>query len=61
MTTFTARSSNKPRVPDGQSLSGFVRIMTHRRIFTEPTSPERAWEAVDALLAAPAGHGASPG
>jgi uncharacterized protein len=35
-------------------LSGFVRIITNRRIFTEPTSAEEAWTAVDALLAAPA-------
>ena len=35
-------------------LSGFVRVMTNRRIFAEPTSPDEAWEAVDSLLAAPA-------
>ena len=35
-------------------LSGFVRVVTNRRIFTEPTKPEEAWEAVDALLEAPA-------
>jgi len=36
------------------ALGGFVRIMTNRRIFTEPTSSREAWEAVDALLSAPA-------
>lgn len=36
------------------SLAGFVRVMTNRRIFTEPTSFHDASEAVDALLAAPA-------
>lgn len=35
-------------------LSGFVRLVTNRRIFTEPTAISEAWEAVDALLAAPA-------
>jgi uncharacterized protein len=35
-------------------LSGFVRVVTNRRIFTEPTSPNETWEAVDSLLAAPA-------
>jgi uncharacterized protein len=35
-------------------LSGFVRVMTNRRIFTEPTSSDTAWAAVEALLAAPA-------
>jgi uncharacterized protein len=36
------------------ALSGFVRVVTNRRIFTEPTSASRAWEAVGELLAAPA-------
>ncbi len=36
------------------ALSGFVRVMTNRRIFAEPTSWDDAWEAVDDLLAAPA-------
>ena len=35
-------------------LSGFVRLMTNRRIFTEATSSDEAWEAVDVLLEAPA-------
>ncbi|MGH3466517.1 MAG: TA system VapC family ribonuclease toxin [Thermocrispum sp.] len=35
-------------------LSGFVRVITNRRIFATPTSPEDAWRAVDTLLAAPA-------
>jgi toxin-antitoxin system PIN domain toxin len=34
--------------------SGFVRLVTNRRIFAEPSTPEEAWAAVDALLAAPA-------
>jgi toxin-antitoxin system PIN domain toxin len=39
-------------IPD-LGLVGFVRIMTSRRIFAEPTSADDAWTAVDALLAAP--------
>jgi toxin-antitoxin system PIN domain toxin len=35
-------------------LSGFVRVVTNRRIFREPTTSEEVWQAVDALLAAPA-------
>lgn len=35
-------------------LSGFVRVVTNRRIFVEPTDPDDAWRAVDALLSAPA-------
>jgi toxin-antitoxin system PIN domain toxin len=40
-------------VPD-LVLAWFMRIVTNRRIFTEPMSADEAWEAVDALLAAPA-------
>jgi uncharacterized protein len=39
-------------IPD-LALAGFVRVMTNRRIFAEPTSAAEAWAAVDALLAAP--------
>jgi uncharacterized protein len=42
-------------------LSGFARIMTSRRIFTEPTSPAKVWQAIDALLAAPATMQLRPG
>lgn len=42
-------------------LSGFARVITNRRIFAEPTSPEEAWQAVDALVAAPAAMLVSPG
>jgi len=35
-------------------LSGFVRVMTNRRIFREPTAAQTAWAAVDALLTASA-------
>ena len=36
------------------TLSGFLRVVTSRRIFAAPTSPEEAWAAVDALVQAPA-------
>lgn len=36
------------------ALSGFVRVVTNRRIFSEPTGAEEAWAAVAALLGAPA-------
>ena len=36
------------------TLSGFVRVVSNRRIFSEPTSADEAWRAVDALIAAPA-------
>lgn len=42
-------------------LSGFLRVMTSRRIFAEPTAPEQVWQAVDRLLAAPAAMRLQPG
>lgn len=47
-------------IPD-LTLGGFVRIVTNRRIFTEPTDTDEAWAAVDALLSAPAVMRLSPG
>lgn len=47
-------------VPD-VVLSGFIRVMTNRRIFFEPTAPEQVWQAVDRLLAAPAVMPLHPG
>jgi len=43
------------------ALGGFVRVMTNRRIFTDPTSSDEAWEAVDALIGAPAAMQLRPG
>lgn len=42
-------------------LSGYLRIVTNRRIFTEPTTPQDAWESVEALLGAPATMQLRPG
>jgi toxin-antitoxin system PIN domain toxin len=42
-------------------LSGFIRLMTNRRIFARPTQPDEAWAAADALLAAPAAMALRPG
>ena len=47
-------------IPD-LALAGFVRVITNRRVFTEPTSPDGAWAAVDALLAAPSVMRLTPG
>jgi uncharacterized protein len=43
------------------ALGAFVRVITNRRIFMEPTSSDEAWHAVDALLAAPAAMQLRPG
>jgi toxin-antitoxin system PIN domain toxin len=42
-------------------LSGFLRVITNRRIFTEPTSRVHALQYVDALLRAPAAVPLRPG
>lgn len=47
-------------IPD-VALAGFSRVMTNRRIFSEPTSADEAWTAVDALLAAPSVMRLAPG
>jgi toxin-antitoxin system PIN domain toxin len=35
-------------------LAGFLRVMTNRRVFSEPTAPHEAWLMVARLLQAPA-------
>ena len=42
-------------------LSGFIRVITNRRVFVEPTRAQDAWAAVAALLAAPAAMRLPPG
>ena len=42
-------------------LSGFMRVITNRRVFIEPTPPDQAWQAVEALMVAPAAMRLSPG
>lgn len=55
-----ANSDEPLGLPDAV-LSGFVRVMTNRRIFTEPTSSDRVWADVDALLESPAAMPLRPG
>jgi toxin-antitoxin system PIN domain toxin len=42
-------------------LSGFLRVITNRRVFASPTPAADAWERVDELLAAPAATPLHPG
>lgn len=42
-------------------MSGFIRVVTHPRIFTPPASIERAFEFADALLAQPSALVVAPG
>lgn len=55
-----ANSDELLGVPD-QVASGFVRVVTNRRVFNEPSSPLEAWAAVDSLLNAPATMQLLPG
>lgn len=52
---FLERLANgdEPLALSDAVLAGFVRVVTNRRIFSEPTGTAEAWEAIDALLAAP--------
>ena len=43
------------------ALSGYLRVITNRRIFTEPTTPSNAWDSLEALIAAPATMRLRPG
>jgi toxin-antitoxin system PIN domain toxin len=42
-------------------LAGFLRVVTNRRVFVEPTAPELAWQLVGQLVAAPAAVVLHPG
>lgn len=42
-------------------LSGFLRVVTHPRVFTDPTPPEDARSFVDALRGAPNCVATNPG
>ncbi|HEY5727017.1 MAG TPA: TA system VapC family ribonuclease toxin [Acidimicrobiia bacterium] len=42
-------------------LAGFLRVITNRRIFTEPTTPAEAWGMIGELLSAPAAVFLRPG
>ena len=42
-------------------MSGFIRVVTHPRVFVPPAPVERAFEFVDALLAQPSSVLVAPG
>lgn len=49
-----ARTAAEPLGIPRIVASGFLRIVTHPRVFREPTPPAIAWAFVDALYASPA-------
>lgn len=55
-----ANDAESLAIPD-LVLSGFARVVTNRRVFVEPSTPEQAWSAIDRLLAAPAAQRLSAG
>lgn len=48
-----ARTGAEPLGVPRLVASGFLRIVTHPRVFREPTPPAVAWSFVDALYASP--------
>lgn len=56
-----ARTGNEPLGISELVLSAFVRIVTHHRIFREPTPPAAALEFCGAVLASPAVVPVRPG
>ncbi len=56
-----ARSGPEPLGLMDLVLSGFLRVVTHPRIFREPTPLATALEFVDALRGSPAAHPLQPG
>ncbi|HKY16982.1 MAG TPA: TA system VapC family ribonuclease toxin [Microthrixaceae bacterium] len=56
-----ARSRSEPLAVPGIVVSGFLRVVTHPRVFVEPTPVAEALGFVDALLASPASTWAEPG
>lgn len=56
-----ARRDDEPLALSGLVLSGFMRVVTHHRIFREPTPPAKAVEFVRALQSSPNSVSVSPG
>lgn len=56
-----ARRADEPLGICDHVLSGFLRIVTHPRIFRDPTPLEMAWRFVDTLRSAPAATPLAPG
>lgn len=55
------RAGDEPLGLSGLVLSGFVRVVTHPRIFSEPTPLEAALGFADVLRRSPAALSVSPG
>jgi uncharacterized protein len=56
-----ARRGREPLGLSDVVLSGFLRVVTHPRVFREPTPLEQALRFVDSLLAGPASMTIAPG
>ena len=57
----TVRADDEPLGLSDVVLSGFVRVVTHPKVFREPTPLAVALEFTDALRAAPAAMTVAPG
>ena len=56
----TANADEPLGLPDAV-LAAFLRIVTNRRVFVEPTAVEEAWAQVESLVQAPAAMVLRPG
>ncbi|MGQ0847729.1 MAG: type II toxin-antitoxin system VapC family toxin [Actinomycetota bacterium] len=56
-----ARNGNEPLGLTDQVLSGFVRVVTHPRVFKDPTPTPRALAFVETLYASPTAVRVRPG
>jgi toxin-antitoxin system PIN domain toxin len=57
----TARQADEPLGVSDMVLSGFIRIVTHPRVFTDPTPAEQAWAFAEAVRSSPAAVRLAPG
>ncbi len=56
-----ARAGSRPLGLPGSTLSGFIRVVTHPRIFRDPTPLATALEFAEAVRQAPASREVGPG
>ena len=57
----TALAGDEPVAMPGVVIAGFMRVVTHPRVFAPPTPPDEAAAFVDALRGAPGALTPSPG
>lgn len=56
-----ARQGEEPLAVSDMVLSGFIRVVTHPRVFADPTPAEQAWAFAEAIRSCPAAVQFAPG